>query len=229
MGYLGLYSLLAEKIRMFSKSSKAQAYLLGLEQSGVVFPSLFESIGRCFMMHVKYTAAQPYIHRAIELGSPNAYLLYCELQDKMNPNSDSSGQLPHLLSLIEERGLRDEVVVFSALSELTRCYGLTSLQKPIPLYHYASLIDMALTYANMLVSMESPRGYRLYGELYDCRAFEIPTDPMKAIEIWEEADRRGLATCLTLSRLITRYRYVPPAILSSYLFLTLHPNVSLPL
>lgn len=140
-----------------------------------------------------------YYLRAAELGCPliSEYGIY--RTDPQRPIKGHHLEIMQFLQEAEEKGVTDERVLVYMI-RLLAARG-KEIQKG------SNPSDLALQYCEVLINRGSPLGYHWKGTIYCCDDFK---DWVKAVSIWEDADRLGVASFYTYSQggLVTAYTYV---------------------
>lgn len=172
-------------------------YLHDLELSGYVDGSLFEKIGECyqdFFSPVQDTQkAMEYTELAMDAGYPPAYLSMHRIwwhraQMAHPPQCELKATL--VLVEAEKKGVNDTRVVHQ-LIEAFLYWGYAPCDKALRMFK--SKEEMILYYAERLIDKRSSKGYFWKSVLYWDGVGNIPKDRPKAVSIWQEADRLGLA------------------------------------
>lgn len=178
--------------------------------------------------------AHAYYNRAISLGCTKAYLdKATELSYRYPTNTDRAIMV--LLEAInsstkvdgevskpvreqvahdEEPDDKNENGIDCLLDHLLRLLTDENYNAPKDvLGSFPNQWIMAFYYANVLIQHDSPLGYEWLGHIYymgyiDADGKSIPGDVKKQVEIYEHADRIGLASSSIYQALIHVYRYV---------------------
>lgn len=209
------------------KSAKAKAflYLLDLEREGCIEGGLFYLIGHGIYRYEVPQAFdqnwrecyQQYYQKAMEADYVPAYLHMSSTTSSNDPNKPLS-----ILLEAEKEGLKDDRILIELVKYIRR--HLRSLDKKLLGEKFENFYEMALYYSDILIQRRSPQGYYLKGLIYwdGDEADRIPRprgfilrefspvvdvlngfmnyvsrDREKAVSVWEEADRLGLANLAT--------------------------------
>lgn len=168
--------------------------LFDLEREGYVDGYLYEKIGHYYCDEHKCEKnsekATEYYRRAIDLGYGPAYISMYAFRRATTPGRNSlDGLLIDLLEA-EEKGLRDDRILLTVLDDF--CMGDKYVPSEKILGNFKTRAEMALHYCEVLIKRQSPYGYYWKGLLY-LYGQVVPRNESKAVEIWEEADKLGMA------------------------------------
>lgn len=208
------------------RAKKALEYLLKLEKEAeddkpidasilIAIGSKYESGSGCERSTVK---AMAYYKKAAALKDTEAYDRICQLWFKgwgtNRPNNEQ--RILTLVEAIKDGQLGrdgdddDDYLLVSLVNDISN----NSIFCVIPphVYHpFKSQQEMILHYLAMLTQGKSYQGYHSAGTLYwnGCERHSVPKDQKKALEIWLEADKLGIADSITYStRIVGCYMYV---------------------
>lgn len=146
--------------------------------------------------YLKYTPprnARNYYHHTLYPGYTPAYLAKADLlwQGSRNTAADKDKAVLTLLEAEKKAmGEVDNVIIENIVSRLIYT---DHVYKPEVLGRFKNRGEMALHYCDVSIQRGSPKGYYEKGNLYICGRAGLPRDVDKAVSIWEEADRVGLA------------------------------------
>lgn len=194
-GYRELYRAYTRIVNDSRQRRKAFIYLSDLEQSGIVDGFIFDGLGVCYIQgsgckrdeHL----AMMYYQRALDLSFPLGILVHSHSRWTGNAHVAPDRDICVQLALqAEEKGMRDDRILNMLLCRLRiRSYSPDSQV----LGKFKNRKEMALHYCDVLIDRKSPRGYLRKADFY-CHGYaDVPTDFYKALSLWEDADRLGLA------------------------------------
>lgn len=204
----------------WKEAKKKCAYLLELEREGYVDSDLFvrlaEAYGGGLGCAGNLLTSSKYHHLAVARGGASGYLY--------TARGYAVFSFPEtvMLSMLEaeERGVRDT----SILNMLIDCLCVRQYRpSDTVLGPFKNKMEMTLHYCDVLIERESPRGYywKAYIHWSGINGQEI--DQYKAVAVWQEADRLGLAGLDLFikpgSSLRHAYMYVPFFIYNGYSYL----------
>lgn len=153
--------------------------------------------------------ALTYCQRAIDTGDTLAWVVLSRLLwlSKVGINFDKEKAVLWILEA-ETKGLgaKDDRILSEVFDRLTSDYFMFQSSKAQILGQFISLRELASQYYDTLIARRSPLGYYRKGRLNAMNTMGIPIDASKAIAVWEEADRVGLADCEIYSSLQSFYR-----------------------
>lgn len=209
-GIYFMYRLGCDRIR--GDPGKAYNYLLDLVMAGTVDGCVLIQIATCLMGSIGRPTdrlkATEYCQLAMDIGYTPSYLFMGDVNLNA-PFATPSADVTSMLQLLdgEKKGIsvKDDRVLAVFLKWLLK-------QRRGPpkevLGKFKDGREMASYYFDVLTSRGSPLGYYLQG--YDCwrgMGFKSGGKP-RALAIWEEADRAGLADHDIYLHLIQSYLYV---------------------
>lgn len=193
-------------------SPRALTYLHDLEREGHENACIFSAISSFY----KYgygcdedmEKALEYDRRAVDLGYPPAYLtLFDTLWYGTSELPKDQHKAMVLLLEAEEKGIlgEDERIIGSLISAV----GFEDELPPEILGKFKNRAEMILHYCDVLIDRKIPEGYYCKGRVYMDGDDGMPKDKAKAVSIWEEAVRLGLANInVYYSGLQKAYMYV---------------------
>lgn len=192
---------------------KVFTYLQDLERSGNGNACVLAEIGNCY--HKGHgcvpdlSLAKYYYQRAIDLGYTPACSLYVDYTVWLG-GADLPGSMnTAVLKLLEAEkkgiAIKDDRILSRVIN-----YLLMSHYTPSPevLGTFKDKVEMLLYYCDVLINRGSPLGYQHKGDIYISPVLDVPEDKSKAVSIWEEADRLGLADNGIYLKLAEAYSYV---------------------
>lgn len=166
--------------------------------------------------------ATRYYQRAIDLGYPPAYISDFYWGTTFGKPEERDKVLLGLLEAEHKGiGVKDGRIIAKILEHLKDRKYTPNAEV---LGKFNNKGEMALHYCDVLIERGIPHGYYMKGALYKFGEATVPDDESKAVSIWEEADRLGLANVIIYCHgLAPAYRYVPClCVLSPYYLLLLH-------
>lgn len=186
---------------------KAFRYLLDLEREGYVDHWLFRKIGYCYSDYFSPTTNDQtslrYYNKALSLG----YVpVYSECHGRISIFVLSKDDVALTLLEAERKGLRDERNLIELIDCLCSRYYYNPSDKVLG--NFKDRYKMALYYCDVLIDRGSPKGYLQKGRIYSGYYTNKLRDVQKAISVWEEADRAGLAEVTAYSDAKTGLVYV---------------------
>lgn len=229
IGYLDIFTVHRDKCRELRKDAKkALIYLIDLEREGCVDGSLFVMIGDYYRDGTGYdpivSKALEYYHRAVDVGHDPAYLLLYDFWQDQDDNdtydSDDDNYYDNkkiqddkaLLVLLEaeRKGAKHDGILNQVISRLYEMEEDTLSEECLG--QFKTKGELLLHYSDLLIERQSPHGYFWKGHIYLYGMHGGNRDPYKAVSIWEEADKLGLASFMTYKQdwtgLIYVYMYV---------------------
>lgn len=178
--------------------AKAFSYARELEMEGYVDGGINEQIGIAYSRGVgcnnDISAAVSYLQRAIDDNYTLAAIDLFHLLGLGGPGLPADKRSA-MMTLVEtenkSEGVYDDRIVGELVNKLIESRYVPSAQC---LGRFKDQGEMALHYCNVLIKKRSPLGYQLKGDIYTRGIGGIKKDDSKAVSVWEEADRHGLAT-----------------------------------
>lgn len=208
-----------------AKEAKMRAfhYLLDLEREGYVDGNLFHRIGDCYKdaegCGRSYVKAIEYYQLGISLVYAPGYMALGNIWWHGFDHAHDSNKAILPLLEAENQGVKDDRILHTLINQLR--YSSSPLSDEI-LGRFKNKGEMALHYCDVLIQRRSPKGYYLKGCIYWDGEL-VPKDSTKAVSIWEEVDRLGLADSTTYwssTSLTHAYMYVRSPSLALSLFLS---------
>lgn len=213
MAYLGIYAL--HKFgsgEVEGDKGKAFNYLLDLEKADNVAGCVLVQIGQCYFQgdgcKEDLSKAALYHQRALDIGYTPYNSLSIAMWGPFSKIPQKKDKAVLTLSEVEKKGLalKDDRILLLAIKCLIE--DNTNPNADV-LGTFKSAGEMALHYCDVLISRGSPLGYYQKGRIYQYNEVNIPKDATKAVALWEEADRLGLADFdIYFNGLVEAYTYV---------------------
>lgn len=186
----------------------AYTYYCDLEREGYVDGGLFAGIAASYKRGGGYnqdnSMSTEYYERSASLGWTDAFLVL----SRRAYSGDAKTRDKALLLLLEaeEKGIRDDRIL-DALVDKLRYFKHTPCQEVLG--RFKSKCKMMLHYCYVLIHRKSPKGYYHLGFIYSVGIDGIKPNKSKAVAVWKEADRVGLAnTFIYQYHLSQVYMYV---------------------
>lgn len=198
-GHMGIYYKYADDANASMRDpAKGLRYLLDTESEGNVIGRVFDSIGDHYIQgngcDQDPTLALTFYQRAVDLGHLPAYVSLSIMlwRGQRGYPADKNRALLTLLDA-EKKGVsvKDDRILEKLILRLIDGLPRHSAQL---LGEFKNVGELVLHYCDVLIQRGSHIGYRLKGEVYQYGHAGIAIDEAKAIAIWEEADKVGLAT-----------------------------------
>lgn len=169
-------------------------------RDGLILHMIGEAYRNGRVCSTDYLKAMEYYHHAIDVGYVPAYVGKSELLWQ-GGNGIAVDRDKSLLLLVEAEekavGVKDDLIIKEIFVRLSIHHDF----KPETLGRFRNKGEMSLHYCDILIERGSPSGYYFKGSLYAYGRDGLPEDEAKAVSIWEEADRVGLADYRIYSRL----------------------------
>lgn len=183
-------------------------YLIELEMSGNVSGCVLAELGKKYYHPVRYSfdpsTAIDYYQRAIDVGYAPVFS-YTNPFTRYRPGDEER----IILSLLEadKKGMsmKDDrwlSLVIDHIRMTRRKPGVEVART------FATTCEMVVHYCDILISRGSSLGYYQKASLYRYGYESIAQDKAKAVSMWEEADRLGLANRDVYIDLALSYKYV---------------------
>lgn len=203
----------------------ALCYLLDSEREGYVDGRLFSQIGQYYGESERSTQnaslAMVYFQRAIGMGYEYAYQVsnYLRYLDTENFPDDTDEDIKTLYEA-GSKGVKQEEILENLLDYIIGTYDMRERVPKEYMCGYKTEGELVLHHCDVLIKNGSPLGYQWKGEMFWDGYIGVHQNRSKALLIYEEADRRGLASyniyCFGPLGLADTYMYVYLAYLTIY-------------
>lgn len=176
--------------------ARSLSYLTELESQGYTANQIFKKMAHLYHYGNGF---ERYLSRALDCYHRSVYTGYIPadqtryyLSSYCDEHNSLTSRDKTILSLleIEKNGVRDDKLIEDLIQAMHGDTYTPSLQV---LGKHKNKRTMILHYCRVLIHMRSPRGYYWKGRFFWNGEDGVPKTKSKAVSIWKEADRLGLA------------------------------------